>query len=529
MSVAGMPTGSGQMRGTSGFGSALFAESAAYFGTAWHKHPVCADASGVRMRLCTTGTPIAESLDSMSKPRLRSCDSKSASAMATVPWQRSVGLESTIQRIVQCWLASPLLIGAGGCMQARDPEPMSPVLAGSPASAQTPFAPAHCGERGWDPMPYVRASRTFDYQLLVYGNSNALGRSQHGTPCSTATDPSACQALVNDVPTPADCTVASPCSLFSITTTLGDDVQHRMSRDELLEFLGPIDSPEDALLIVAFYGYKPGPCGTDMIREANGAYEIRVTFDAVSCAGPLIGQRLLRVTRTGELSILSTDMPTASACPGRRPEGLREHAVASNSVLGAFFAHSAQLEAAAVAAFTRMIEELLACSAPAQLIAQARAARVDEQRHARQMRALARRHGACVPPIEVSAWSPRSLAAMALENAVEGCVRETWAAVVATHQAEHIADSAAAETLRAIAADERQHAALSWRLGAWLDAQLSPRERAQTAAAYRCAIAELREQTRLPVAEVLVARAGLPDQSASALLFERLCADLLWA
>jgi hypothetical protein len=47
---------------------------------------------------------------------------------------------------------------------------------------------------------------------------------------------------------------------------------------------------------------------------------------------------------------------------------------------------------------------------------------------------LARRHGVAPLPIKVGAFPARSLEDLAVENATEGCVRETYGALLALWQ-----------------------------------------------------------------------------------------------
>src|SRR5580658_1383630 len=89
---------------------------------------------------------------------------------------------------------------------------------------------------------------------------------------------------------------------------------------------------------------------------------------------------------------------------------------------------AAYLEAASVRAFDWLEDELSAHGAPERLQARARRAARDEVRHARVIRSFAERAGARVPSLRVKAARARSLEAMAVENAVEGCVNETLGA-----------------------------------------------------------------------------------------------------
>ena len=91
------------------------------------------------------------------------------------------------------------------------------------------------------------------------------------------------------------------------------------------------------------------------------------------------------------------------------------------------------------------------------------------------MTRLAASRGARPRPTPVARGPVRSLEAVALENAVVGCVVETYAAVVAEWQAEHATDRAIGTTMETVARDEARHATLAWRVHEWLLEQL-PRE-----------------------------------------------------
>ena len=182
---------------------------------------------------------------------------------------------------------------------------------------------------------------------------------------------------------------------------------------------------------------------------------------------------------------------------GRRPRGLRPaRPRGAPTPLGAYFARMAHEEAAAVHAFRRMHDELAAHGAPPALRrAAARSAR-DEERHARVMAQEARRHGALVSVSRVRRGPGRTLEAIARENAVEGCVHETFGALVAAWQAAHAPDASLRQTFQRIAADEARHAALSWALARWAEARLDPAARARVATARVRAVRVLRRMRR---------------------------------
>ncbi len=213
---------------------------------------------------------------------------------------------------------------------------------------------------------------------------------------------------------------------------------------------------------------------------------------------------------------------------GRRPAGLVGPSTCDTRAAGSYFAEIAHLEAASVTAFRVMRDELRANGAPKKLVrAAARAAR-DEIRHTRATGALARRFGATprVPSIEPT--QPRSLEAIALENAVEGCVRETYGALLATRQAQQATDPVVRAAMRRIARDETRHASLSWQVGRWLENRLDPAAKRNVARAKQAAatelIAALANEPEVSFAEL----AGLPSAAeATQLATEMQCA--LWS
>jgi hypothetical protein len=199
---------------------------------------------------------------------------------------------------------------------------------------------------------------------------------------------------------------------------------------------------------------------------------------------------------------------------GRRPEGWVDDATADGT--GAELAAMAELEAASIPAFERLARELAHHGAPARMVRRARAAMRDEIRHARTMTALARSYGAEPRAIDVPALPVRSLAEIARENAIEGCVREAYGALIATHQA-----ACAAPELRdafaRIAVDERRHAALAEEVHAWLTLQLDRVTCDELARARSDAQVELRGQlVTAPSNDVL----GLPPPARAIALFD---------
>jgi hypothetical protein len=100
---------------------------------------------------------------------------------------------------------------------------------------------------------------------------------------------------------------------------------------------------------------------------------------------------------------------------------------------------------------------------------------------------------------------------MAVENAVEGCVRETYGALIAHHQASTAADPQIRDAMASIATDETRHAALGWAVAAWAETRLDGEGRARVHAARRKTVRGLRASASRELPAPLVRDAGLPD------------------
>jgi hypothetical protein len=220
------------------------------------------------------------------------------------------------------------------------------------------------------------------------------------------------------------------------------------------------------------------------------------------------------------------DCPPPGVSIGRRPAGVVAPNFADAESLGAFFARVAHLEAASIHAFVRLGCELRARGAGDSLAQRARAAARDEVRHARLMSRLAKRYGVRVPRVELEPFRARSLFELARENEVEGCVRETFGAVVALWQAEHAATAELRELFTGIARDETEHAELAWKLRAWLYGQLSPSERRELTAAHRAAVAALQSELGLEPPPAWQSVAGLPSSATALRLLALMTARL---
>lgn len=204
----------------------------------------------------------------------------------------------------------------------------------------------------------------------------------------------------------------------------------------------------------------PGDAGTRMLQCPPGPASMTVTCFFWGCAGRL----------------------TAGY---RAPENTRDE--------GPRLAAMAYLEGVSVHAFERLERELGAHGAPPSLLREARRARRDEMRHTAMTARLARERGGSPrspegPPARMRA---RTLLEVAIENAVEGCVRETYGAVQGLVEAQTSRDRGIRRAMKSIAADECRHAELAWAVHAWAMPRLNANERLLVERAMKGAIAQV--------------------------------------
>jgi hypothetical protein len=206
---------------------------------------------------------------------------------------------------------------------------------------------------------------------------------------------------------------------------------------------------------------------------------------------------------------------------GRRPEGFdAPDRGASDDVIGTYLAAAAQLEAASVTAFRILRRELGCHGAPRRLLRRASRAGRDERRHARRIGALARRWGAEARAPGVDPRHTRPLADVAVENAAEGCVRETFGALVAAWQATHARDAGIRATMQQVAREETRHADLAWEVSRWAERRLPRIERERVADARTRALLRLKAEACVEPPRELVDTLGLPTASQATRLLD---------
>ncbi len=225
------------------------------------------------------------------------------------------------------------------------------------------------------------------------------------------------------------------------------------------------------------------PATTPSPPGSCAAYVVMVAGDPSTCSDclALCGQPVTCRLDEDAGAVTCTPMCPMEAGPvdGRRPPRL-DNAPLATPDLGGHFARMAFYEAASVEAFAILARELRAHGAPRALLESVNRARVDEIRHAELASALARRFGGVVIAPRVGRMKvTRTLLAIALENAREGCGRELFGAAIGLYQAEHARDPEVRAFYATIARDELRHASLALRMHAWLCAQLDARQRAR--------------------------------------------------
>jgi hypothetical protein len=212
---------------------------------------------------------------------------------------------------------------------------------------------------------------------------------------------------------------------------------------------------------------------------------------------------------------------------GRGHATVRSHGRAhTHDAIGRWAALAAHAEAASVGAFLALRHELAAHAAPRELCERALDAARDEIGHARAMTGIAARRGVAPTPPRFAHATVRTLEAIAIENAVEGCVRETFSALRAMAQAARASDPEIRAVMQRVAIDETRHAELAHDLARWLDTRIDEAARTRVRMARDAAARELIAAVATTPPDPLCDSAGLPDATFARSLAEGLRAAL---
>jgi hypothetical protein len=317
---------------------------------------------------------------------------------------------------------------------------------------------------------------------------------------------------------PVPARMTDVCQVYWIAMS-GGELVYAGNQRALAPFLAPVDTLDEAQFLL-------GSCEKAWATDAGF---VILTSHAQGVCPVLSIPDLVQVASDGTIVTLEQGEPEDThVCIGRRPHGLRgTHGRRGVSAVGDHCARSAELEAASVVAFLELARSLQEHGAPAPLIERAVRAAKDEIRHTRTMTRLARRYDSEPRARRIDARVGTSLEALALENAMEGCVIETWGALVGSVQSRNAANATLRRHFARIAADETRHAALSWDLARWFDSKLDAPARARVATARQHAAERLLRDARREPDVSLCVELGLPNASAAERLARGL-ATALW-
>lgn len=287
---------------------------------------------------------------------------------------------------------------------------------------------------------------------------------------------------------------------------------------------------------------RPAPLPEVRCEYATGAGELRSMPAAIAggtpttadcnyvCADPGRQVKNCATSAPAELHVILCRYYKPATCvthipSGRPPAGLRLEHLPTPTTVARYFAATAYLEAASALAFDDLAEQLTRHGAPAALRARCRRAARDERFHQRALGRLGGDDFASLAAAELPARAAPSLCELALENVAEGCVVETYSALVMAYQARHAATPQLRRLLARVARDERRHALLSWDILAWSLRRLAAATHEHLSEHLRRARARL--EAMLPqLQSELRAELGLPDVQVAMAMLRSLDAEL---
>jgi hypothetical protein len=196
-----------------------------------------------------------------------------------------------------------------------------------------------------------------------------------------------------------------------------------------------------------------------------------VLLAGVNASNKSVPGRALRVRRKIVVAPLADAAGWRADDP--RPD-VGSLSAATRDALASFWTESARSEHASVPAFSRLSMTLMALGAPSRLVEAAHRAALDEIEHARVSFAMASAYaGAPVAPgplaelADAPSVTATSLADLALESLIDGCLLEGVAAASAAEAAARASDPEVGRVLGEIARQEALHADLAWAIVGW--------------------------------------------------------------
>lgn len=334
-------------------------------------------------------------------------------------------------------------------------------------------------------------------------------RQKIGEPCAGARDKPACLEIFDTLIDEGgiEHVFSDPASSVSgheftrYYYTRGDKAGAITTQEELEQFLIPIGDAKGAAALISIsketrkYGLPD--CGVPVARFLPEGILVRVREPEICDIYHTDKEHLILVRPDGGLEHLEEIVHGEiflGCVVGRMTDGVRVALNPAKMSVADHLAEMAALEAAAVHAFRRLADEMRTLGAPESMIARAHDAAEDEVRHAAMVGLEARRRGKMPRTIEVGPMPLRPIREIALENAREGMVRETYGALSAYYHARTAKDARLARLFERLAEDETRHAALSIDYGDFLNEMLSDEERREVEAARDEALRALYEE-----------------------------------
>jgi len=371
----------------------------------------------------------------------------------------------------------------------------------------------------------------------VMGHGRSIDK-QHGVTCGQTANSADCQAQIDAAiaagvrPPSGNCEAFEACDPGEqfILARGANGITILKTQDELHRFLSPIENAAEAAAVALHFSGSNFNCEDKRsgISCEGDAFTVVATQD--NCGGTIYLRQSVVPVDGPTVTTTTLESKPSNCAIGRIPDGCdtQIRGAVSWGSLADFWSDCAALEAASVPAFYLLAEDLRALGAPDELVAQAMTSAEDEIRHAKAVFALAARAGAGSVDVKVPARSPKSLFEMAHENAVEGCVRETFGAFIGAYQANAAQDPTARAVLVQIAEDEMKHAALSHAIAAWAEPLLTDAQRQQISEDRKQMVVQLRKKAEAQHAADVYAQAGYPSTEAAACILNHL-EETLWA
>jgi hypothetical protein len=253
-------------------------------------------------------------------------------------------------------------------------------------------------------------------------------------------------------------------------------------------------------------GCKSGPCEIVEVNGEGTRYERPISGPDPQGPGGSVGPQpprpvVMEAVCCYPVTIVDHDQEGAGATPGRpyydggkqrsAPLLQRGSAALAPGARAVAWAQAGAGEHASVAAFSRLVLELMALGAPTALLSEAHQAALDEIRHAETCWEFARSLGLNVEvgafPFVESLELDVTHEELAAATVRDGCVAETLGALLLDSAARATAETDVRCALEQMAREEARHAVFAYRVVAWALTRGGVRVRAAVREAFESA------------------------------------------